>query len=128
MINEGRQFTSRDAGNIALVPDRHIRKRTPKLDSVGTDPDERFFMLAAFCFDLSRKLKYISLALKDFFPEADPALARMVLQDNQYIDPGNASWEVSARRAEEVMLRLYDALEEAGYQTELERLAGQSAP
>jgi hypothetical protein len=90
---------------------------------VGSDPDERFYMLAAYCFDLSRKLKYISLVLKDFFPDGDPVVARTVLRDNEYIDPGNVSWEVSARRAEEVMLRLYDELEAAGYQTELERLA-----
>jgi hypothetical protein len=128
MVSGGRQFTSRDAGTIALSMDRHVRKKRSKLESVGKDPDERFFMLATFCFDLSRKLKYISLALKDFFPEADPALAKMVLQDNQYIDPGDISWEESARRAEEIMLRLYDMLEEAGYQTELERVAGRAKP
>ncbi len=118
-----RTFTSTDAGNLSLIPDRHIRKLSPELDSVGDDADERFFMLAAYCFDLSRKLKYISLALKDFFPAANPAFARMILADNEYIDPGNISWEQSARRAEEVMQRLYAELDAAGYQTELERLA-----
>jgi hypothetical protein len=123
MASGERTFTSKDAGNLSLIPDRHIRKRHPKLASVGDDPDERFFMLAAYCFDLSRKLKYISLVLKDFFPAADPKVARMILEDNEYIDPGNLSWEQSARRAEEVMQRLYDELEAAGYQKELERLA-----
>jgi hypothetical protein len=128
MASAERSFTTKDAGNLSLIPDRHIRKRNPKLASVGTDPDERFFMLAAYCFDLSRKLKYISLALKDFFPDADPKLARMILEDNEYIDPGNISWEMSARRAEEVMQRLYDELEAAGYQRELERLAKEARP
>ncbi len=123
MANGERTFTSTDAGNLSLIPDRHIRKRTPKLASVGNDPDERFYMLAAYCFDLSRKLKYISLALKDFFPAGNPQFAGMILQDNNYIDPGDISWEQSARRAEEVMQRLYDELDAAGYQTELERLA-----
>ena len=48
-------------GNVALATNNHPRGKTPKLESVGHDPDERFFMLATFCFDLSRKLKYISL-------------------------------------------------------------------
>lgn len=123
MATGERTFSTKDAGNISLALDRHVRKRSPKLASVGDDPDERFFMLAAYCFDLSRKLKYISLALKDFFPAADAKFARMILEDNEYIDPGDIPWEQSARRAEEVMLRLYDELEAAGYQTELERLA-----
>ncbi len=43
-------------GNVALATNNHPRGKTPKLESVGHDPDERFFMLATFCFDLSRKL------------------------------------------------------------------------
>ena len=44
-------------GKIALSSDGHPRGLTPKLESVGSNADERFYMLATFCFDLSRKLK-----------------------------------------------------------------------
>jgi hypothetical protein len=103
--------------NIARATNNHPRGRTPKLASVGDDPDERFYMLATFCFDLSRKLKYIALALKDHFGEADPAFAAKILADERYINPkpGELPWEAMAVRAEEVMKRLHQELLDAGY-------------
>ena len=82
-------------GNIALGTDNHPKGATPKLESVGQDVDERFYMLATFCFDLSRKLKYICLALKEHWPDADPEFAKRILQDNEHINqgPGALSWE-----------------------------------
>ena len=108
--------------NIALATNNHPRGRTPKLDSVGDDPDERFFMLATFCFDLSRKLKYISYALQDYYPilsseEADEDFKAKVLADECYINPKPTPipWEAMAIRAEEVMKRLHGELVELGY-------------
>lgn len=109
--------TRKTLANIARATNNHPRGRTPKLESVGTDPDERFFMLATFCFDLSRKLKYISLALKDYFGEEDEAFAEKILRDEQFINPKPDAlpWEAMAIRAEEVMKRLHQELLDAGY-------------
>ena len=104
-------------GMIALSTDGHPRGLTPKLDSVGTDPEERFYMLATFCFDLSRKLKYISLALRDYFGQEDPEFAEKILRDEKFINPKPdiLPWEAMAIRAEQVMKRLHQELLDAGY-------------
>ena len=104
-------------GMLATSPDGHPRGLTPKLDSVGTDPDERFYMLATFCFDLSRKLKYITLALQDYYRETPPEFAKMIRDHERYINPkpDTIPWEEMARRAEQVMKELYAAVQETGY-------------
>ena len=114
--------------NIALATNNHPRGRTPKLESVGDDPDERFFMLATFCFDLSRKLKYISYALREYYPilrsdYADEEFKAKVLADECYINPKSIKepakvilpWEAMAIRSEEVMKKLHQELLAAGY-------------
>jgi hypothetical protein len=118
-----------ELGNIALALDNHPRRTTPKLKSVGKDPDERFFMLATFCFDLSRKLKYVCLALREHWDDADPAFARRVLQDNERISPseGTLSWEDMAQQAEAVMQALYQELQDAGFEESL-RARARRAP
>ena len=90
---------------MALGTDGHPRGLTPKLESVGTDPDERFYMLATFCFDLSRKLKYITLALQEFYK------------------PDMISWEEMARRAEQVMKEMFAEVQKTGYPEILNELA-----
>ena len=105
--------TERKLGNIALATNNHPRGQTPKLESVGDDPDERFFMLATFCFDLSRKLKYISMALSEHYQHADEAFKRKIQDDECFINPKSEppdSWEAMAIRAESVMRRLHREL------------------
>jgi hypothetical protein len=103
-------------GNIALATNNHPRGQTPKLELCKT-PDERFFMLATFCFDISRKLKYISYALKEYYGDADPAFKEKILEDERYINPkpDPIPWETMACRAEEVMKRLHLELIDLGY-------------
>jgi hypothetical protein len=117
-------------GMIALGADDNHRGLTPKLGSVGSDPDARFYMLAAFCFDLSRKLKYISLALKEYYPDAPPEFAKKIRDHERYINPrpeaNFISWQLMAERAEEVMKALWSEVQEAGYKTNLDRLADQA--
>jgi hypothetical protein len=115
-------------GMLAHSPDGHPRGLTPKLDSVGTDPDERFYMLATFCFDLSRKFKYITLALQDYYREAPPEFARMVRDHERYINPNpdTIPWEEMARRAEQVMKELYVAVQDTGYTEALDERADQA--
>ena len=115
-------------GMMATGTDGHTRGLTPKLDSVGTDPDERFYMLATFCFDLSRKLKYICLALREHWEDADPEFAKRVLQDNELINPGpgSLSWEEMAQRAEDVMKGLWQEIQHEGFEQNLRELAGRA--
>jgi hypothetical protein len=112
-------------GKIALGTDGHPRGLTPKLESVGADADERFYMLATFCFDLSRKLKYITLALQEFYRDAPPEFARMIRDHERYINPkpDMIPWEEMARRAEQVMKELYAQVQETGYAEALDELA-----
>ena len=115
-------------GNIALAVDNHPRKTTPKLGSVGNDADERFFMLATFCFDLSRKLKYVCLALREHWDDADPEFARRVLQDNERISPsqGTLSWEEMAQQAEAVMQQLFQEIQDGGFEESLRARAARA--
>jgi hypothetical protein len=115
-------------GMLALIPDGHPRGLTPKLESVGTNPDERFYMLATFCFDLSRKFKYITLALQEYYRECPPEFAKMILDHERYINPkpDTIPWEEMARRAEQVMKELYAAVQDTGYAEALEERANQS--
>ena len=117
--------TPAQLGMIALATDGHTRGLTPKLESVGTDPDERFFMLATFCFDLSRKLKYITLALQDFYREAPPEFAKKIRDHERYINPkpDTIPWEEMARRAEQVMKELFAEVQETGYTEALNEVA-----
>jgi hypothetical protein len=112
-------------GMIALSTDGHPRGLTPKLDSAGTDPDERFYMLATFCFDLSRKLKYITLALQEFYREAPPEFAKMIRDHERYINPkpDTIPWEEMARRSEQVMKELFAQVQATGYADALNELA-----
>jgi hypothetical protein len=112
-------------GMMASGTDGHTRGLTPKLDSVGTDPDERFYMLATFCFDLSRKLKYITLALQEYYRETPPEFAKMIRDHERYINPkpDTIPWEEMARRAEQVMKELYAAVQKTGYTEALDERA-----
>lgn len=108
---------------IAYATNNHPRGQTPKLDSVGSDPDERFFMLATFCFDLSRKLKYISHALAEYYPPSETReplraeYAQTIQDDECYINPKptTITWKEMAFRAEKVMIRLHEELLREGY-------------
>jgi hypothetical protein len=124
-MSNGGQSINRTLGVIGLGSNNHPRGQTPKLDSVGDDPDERFYMLATFCFDLSRKLKYITLALQEFYRDAPPEFAKMIRDHERYINPkpDTIPWEEMARRAEQVMKELFAQVQETGYADALNELA-----
>lgn len=121
----GTSATAAQLGAIALGTDNHPKGLTPKLESVGENADERFYMLATFCFDLSRKLKYICLALEPFWNQADPVLAQRIRDDNNRINPGpgNLSWKDMAHEAEAVMKTLWSEIRELGFEEALEQRA-----
>jgi hypothetical protein len=70
-------------------------------------------MLAAFCFDAARKMEYIYKATRRFAEEADPALARQILADNEAVQKAGGpkgSWKPTAEALEKIVLRLYNEI------------------
>ncbi len=129
MNDNPRTATPAQLGTIALGTDGHTRRLTSKLDSVGDDADQRFYMLATFCFDLSRKLKYITLALQEFYRDAPPEMAKKIRDHERYINPSpEIPWEEMARRAQQVMNELYAEVQASGYPGALDELADRAEP
>ena len=64
-------------------------KRTPKLASVAPNSEEGFYLLATYCFDLTRKMKYLFDATKDFGAFADPAFKARAFQATDAINSPN---------------------------------------
>jgi len=122
--------SAQQLGMMALGTDDHSRGLTPKLASVGDDPDQRFYMLATFCFDLSRKMKYICLALQDFYSECPPEFAKKIRDHERYLNPrpeeNFITWQEMANRAEEVMKELWSEVQSKDYKVWLDRLADQA--
>jgi hypothetical protein len=100
-------------GLVCLAPDgsHHVigpKLATLNLDRVEPNAREAIYMLAAFCFDLSRKMDYIFLALKayaekPFESDESRALARRIRDDYRAVYKPDASWEQAARVTEDVL-------------------------
>jgi hypothetical protein len=86
------------------------KRRTEKLGSVEVGTHESFYLLATYCFDLSRKLLYLSKVARPFAEHIPPELAHEILEDNDAINAKGLTWEERAKVAEKIMLRLYDEL------------------
>lgn len=101
--------------------DKGIKGGTPKLatETVREWKAEDFYMLAAICFDLSRRLYYLTEAMKPFRDYAESGFKQKVKRDNDAIhDESNDNWEKRARAAEKVLRRLAEesaAAEHAGW-------------
>ena len=117
-----------ELANIALSTDNHPKGATPKLESVGQDVDERFFMLATFCFDLVPQAEVHLPGPERTLPDADPAFAKRILQDNEFINPGpgSLSWEEMAIRAEEVMKALWQEIKQEHFDENLREIAAKA--
>ena len=104
------EAVQRALGNICIVVDGNQQHTGPKLESVEPGSLEAYYMLAAFCFDLNRKLHYIFKVTREFAREGhtDTVVAREVKDDNDYMydDPRVTTWKERAERAEEVLRRL----------------------
>jgi hypothetical protein len=110
-------------GALCVTPNGSHHTVRPKLETVDPNTPEAFYMLAAFCLDLSRKLDYIFLVMRGFAEETDSAFARRLLNDNQEVYSSRDSWETAARDTERVFLRLLREIHEE-HRRLLERLAG----
>lgn len=123
MSDNGRESLEAAIGNIAIISEKSTTRQSVKLKSVKIGSDESYYMLAAFCFDLSRKVNYLFRATREFAPKADPELAQQFMEDNESINEDGLTWEERAKRAEAIMLR---SVRELGEQHEraLSEVAG----
>ncbi len=112
MSHNGRDSIETAIGNIAIISEKSTTRKSKKLKSVKIGSDEAYYMLAAFCFDLSRKVNYLFRATQEFAPKADPELAQLFMEDNEAINEDGLTWEERAKRAEAIMLRSVGELEE----------------
>jgi hypothetical protein len=110
MSHHGSQALEAAVGNIGIVCEQSTSVKRSKLSSVKIGSDDSYYMLAAFCFDLSRKVNYLFRAAREFAPEADPELARQLLEDNEAINADGLSWEQRARNAEAILMRTVNEL------------------
>ena len=126
MSHNGRPSVETAIGNIAVISEKSTTGSSAKLDSVKVGAPESYFMLAAFCFDLSRKVNYLFRGTRDFALEADPELAQQLLEDNDAINEPGLTWEERARRAEAIMARSVQELGEE-HDRVLHGVAGRAA-
>ncbi|MGH7498306.1 MAG: hypothetical protein ACREL3_05590 [Gemmatimonadales bacterium] len=93
---------------LYAVPRPPAKGRTAKLDSVKVGDPEAFYMLATYCFDLSRKLEYLTKVARPFAEHLPPELAHEILEDTEAINAPGLLWQERAIVAEKIMLRLLD--------------------
>jgi hypothetical protein len=118
----------RSLGNLCLIADRPITHLRRKLPQVEPGSAESFYLCAAYCFDLQRKLEYTYIALRQFAGRADPRLARRLEADESVLNAKGLTWKQRAQRAERIMLKLYREIGQEHDRT-VKRLARQaSAP
>jgi hypothetical protein len=80
---------------------------TDKLGSVKVGTPEAYFMLATFCFDLERKLEYLTKVAGRFVEFMPPELAHDILEDTEAINAKGLKWEERAKIAEKIMIGLH---------------------
>src|SRR5688500_9801533 len=68
-------------GTVCFGIDGSWHLKRPKLASVRLNTPDTFYMPAAFCLDLSRKLDYMFLALLEFADEANREQATRIASD-----------------------------------------------
>lgn len=95
---------------LAVLPGNGGTKgKTDKLRTVEVGSEESVYMALTFCFDLYRRLLYMSKSagpLREFIP---PDLARQIQKDDGAID-AQKGWRGRARVAQRIMLRLHREL------------------
>jgi hypothetical protein len=95
-------------GAMAVVVDRIPTMTKNKLLGIKPGSDEAFYLLAAYCFNLSRKLEYFFLAAKEFGLDADRAVVQRLQRDRDELARAGSEWREIAEKEEELMRRLYD--------------------
>jgi hypothetical protein len=86
------------------------KRSTPKLATVEVGTPDSYYLLATYCFDLSRKLMYLSKVATPFSDSVPAELAQEILSDTDAINAPGLTWRQRAETAETIMLRLHDEL------------------
>lgn len=94
-------------GAMAIAVDQIPRMNNPKLQGIKPMSDEAFYLLAAYCFNLSRKLEYFFMAAKEFAPQADRAVVRRLAHDREELARAGSDWRAIAEKEEELMRRIF---------------------
>jgi hypothetical protein len=89
-----------------------VKGLTDKLQSVTVGTPEAYYMLATYCFDLSRKLEYLTKVAHPFAEHVPPELAHDIIEDNNAINAKNLTWEERAKVAEKIMIQRHRELVE----------------
>ena len=97
-------------GAIGGCLDRPVRSRSPKLNSVQPASEEAFYMLATFCFDLQRKLEYVTKATLKFEAQMDRELAQRIISENDTINAEGLTWRQRAELAETATRKLHEEI------------------
>ena len=87
-------------------PDGEPRATGGSTPPVTPGSEDAFYMLAAYCFDLQRKMEYLYLVTRPYGESGDPDAAEERLADQLYINEPGLSWKQRAFRAEARMLEL----------------------
>jgi hypothetical protein len=95
-------------GTVCFGIDGSWHMKRPKLESVDLDTLDTFYMPAAFCLDLSRKMDYVYLALREFAEEAKRDQAERIARDYDEMYDPRASWEKAAHDTEAVFMRVLE--------------------
>jgi hypothetical protein len=98
---------------------------TSKLGSVEVGSPDSVYMVAAFCFDVMRRLQYMYKLARPYADQIPPNVAQEILADHDAINADGLSWQQRAETAEQIMLRLHNEL--AGqWEQNLRQAAGQA--
>jgi hypothetical protein len=90
---------------ISQPPPRGL---TDKLASVTVGTPEAYYLLATYCFDLTRKLEYLTKVAASFADQIPPALAEQIHADTEAINDSKVqTWQERAEAAEKIMIRLH---------------------
>jgi hypothetical protein len=98
-----------------------VKGKSDKLASVTVGSPESVYMVATLCFDLYRRLLYMSKPARALREHIPMELAQEILNDDAAINAADG-WEGRAKAAQEIMLRLHKELSK-DWQRALERAA-----
>lgn len=99
-------------GSVAIIVDQIPHMFDNKLKGLKPGSDDAFYMLAAFCFNVSRKLEYFFLATKEFGQDADRAIALRLKRDRDELASAGTDWHSIAVKEEELMRRIYGEIKD----------------
>lgn len=113
-------------GAMAIIVDQIPKMSSNKLKGIKPGSDEAFYLLAAYCFNLSRKLEYFFLAAREYAPEAERAVIQGLRRDREELSKVGSEWKAIAEKEEELMRRIFDEIK-VDYDAAWNRLTRESS-